>query len=307
MSTFDRLIGNVQPYLDAIEKKRQRDTGMTYGQLRQFQAVDNTDSPTNQMSPNIVAPDKQNPAVTGMPAANTAPAQEAAPQLDSYDKMLQYLDAQRKVDANADRHAKAREMFAAIGDGISALSSMYQTTKGAPVTYTQGKDMTAVVQGRNDRMLAQRKADSDKYLNYLKVQAAREAAEKSEEYQQARIKALSEGNEYKARYYESLAEKWKNQADLERQKAAEKEREFNERQKAAKEKADKDRLSRERTADKNRAAADARAAKAEAGRNARHNDSESRKDKRAEAARKNNRYNTGNRQNKTKRTSKTKV
>jgi hypothetical protein len=163
------------------------DNSLSYGELRQFQAVGNTDSPTNQMVPNIVAPDKQNPALTGiMPQSKvgTNGGGKAATQgtVDSYDKMLEFLKARQQVDADADKRARRREMMAAIGDGISALSSLYQTTKGAPVTYAPGHDMSEVMRQRYDRYIAQRKADEDKYLNYLKVQHAAEQDKESQEY-----------------------------------------------------------------------------------------------------------------------------
>jgi hypothetical protein len=109
--------------------------------------------------------------------------------VDSYDKMLEFLRARQQVDADADKRARRREMFAAIGDGISAISSLYQTTKGAPVTYTPGKDMSEVMRQRYDRYLAQRKANEDKYLNYLKVQAARDNALIASQYKARRLAA----------------------------------------------------------------------------------------------------------------------
>lgn len=107
---------------------------------------------------------------------------QAVPQLDSYDKMLEYMRANQVADADAAGRARRRELMAAIGDGISAVSSLYQTTKGAPVTYTPGADMSKVMRDRYDRMIAQRKADSDKYLNYLRVQQAKEQADELREY-----------------------------------------------------------------------------------------------------------------------------
>lgn len=108
-----------------------------------------------------------------------------APQLDSYDKMLEYMKATQVADADAAGRARKRELMAAIGDGISAVSSLYQTTKGAPVTYTPGADMSKVMRDRYDRMIAQRKADSDKYLNYLRVQQAKDQADELREYKRA--------------------------------------------------------------------------------------------------------------------------
>lgn len=116
----------------------------------------------------------------GRAIANTT-AQDA-PKVDSYDKMLDFLGKQQQADADADSRARRREMFAAIGDGISALSSLYQTAQGAPVTYTPGAGMSEVMRQRYDRMTAQRKADSDKYLNYLKMRHLAEQDKDSQEY-----------------------------------------------------------------------------------------------------------------------------
>lgn len=116
---------------------------------------------------------------------NKVVTQQTVPQLDSYDKMLEYMRANQIADADADKRARKRELMAAIGDGISAVSSLYQTTKGAPVTYTPGADMSKVMRDRYDRMMTQRKADSDKYLNYLRVQQAKEQNDELREYKRA--------------------------------------------------------------------------------------------------------------------------
>lgn len=174
--TAKRIAGNVRPPA--------ADNSLSYGELRQLQAVGNTDSPTNQMTPNIVSPDKQSPALSGvMPHPKVVKAANAPqPKVDSYEKMLEFLKAQQVADADADRRTRRREMMAAIGDGISAISSLYQTTQGAPVTYTPGRDMSEAMRQRFDRMTAQRKADSDKFLTYLKMQHAAEQDRESQEY-----------------------------------------------------------------------------------------------------------------------------
>lgn len=118
--------------------------------------------------------------------------------VDSYDKMLEFLKARQQVDADADKRARRREMIAAIGDGISAISSLYQTTQGAPVTYTPGKDMSEVMRQRYDRYMAQRKADEDKYLNYLKVQHAAEQDRESQEYRRQMAEIRREEMESRA-------------------------------------------------------------------------------------------------------------
>lgn len=210
--TTDDLLGNgnnapwwqrtAQQAVESI-KLPNTDNSLSYGELRQFQAVGNTDSPTNQMVPNTVIPGKENPAVTGMTlrqdnrgsAAAHGTTQQTEPQLDSYDRMLEYLRANQIADADADKRARKRELMAAIGDGISAVSSLYQTTKGAPVTYTPGADMSEAMRQRYDRMIAQRKADSDKYLNYLRVQQAKEQRDEINQYRQDQLEERRRANE----------------------------------------------------------------------------------------------------------------
>ena len=183
--------------------------GLTEKELQSFESTGRTDEPTAQMSPNFVAPDNENPALKGLNmqekpeqnsgTANRTTASAGSPALDSYDKMLQYLDANLKAEAGERKRAKRNEMFAAIGDGISALSSMYQTTNGAPVTYTQGDDMSKVMRDRYDRMIAQRKAESDKYLNYLNVQAKKEQNEAQREYRKNVVENERKRNENQER------------------------------------------------------------------------------------------------------------
>jgi hypothetical protein len=157
-----------------------------YGKKPKGAAVEDTDDD---------ASDGRGTATGGGKATSQGPA----PQLDSYDRMLEYLQANQVADAEADKRARRREMIAAIGDGISALSSLYQTTQGAPVTYTYGNDMSEVMRQRYDRMLAQRKADSDKYLNYLKMQAARDDAALDAQYKARRLAADEEREKREAR------------------------------------------------------------------------------------------------------------
>lgn len=181
-----------QELSDESKKKRENDAlrgqALTYDEVAELEHPGSTTSPTSKMSPNPVLPDN-NPALAGVnvqqDAAGAASQEDTGvPKYDSYAKMLEFLEANQKMDADADKRAKRRELFAAIGDGISALASMYQATKGAPPVYQHGNDMSEVMRQRYDRMIAQRKADSDKYMNYLKVLAAKEAAEEQRDHRQ---------------------------------------------------------------------------------------------------------------------------
>ena len=194
-------------------------------------------------------------------------------------KDVMYDEENKMVVATKD--GRSKQIIAAIGDGISALSQIHAASNGAVVNQGTGSTLAEGVAKRHERLRRERDTNENRLLGYLRERRNSEIAAKKAKNDEARNKLLAESNEYKAKYHAALEENFKNKAELEKQKQAEREREFNEKQAAAKEKADKDRQSRERTADKNRAAANARAAKAEAGRNARHAKSEANKDKRA--------------------------
>lgn len=147
--------------------------------------------PTSQMSPNIVLPHKrQDPALTGeMPQqeGGNNVATETVPQIGSYDNMLEYMRATQVNEADANKRQRRREMLASIGDAISALSSMYQTTKGAPVTYQHGQNMDAEVVKRGERAAKDRASMNEKYMNYLKMQQAKDQADAMKAYRQQQL------------------------------------------------------------------------------------------------------------------------
>lgn len=208
-------------------------------------------APTSgQAASNLSAPPLSN---------GTAPAAQA-PKYDSYDRMLEFLQANQVADADADARARRREMFASIGDGISAISSLYQTTKGAPVTYTPGADMSKVMRDRYDRMIAQRKANSEKYLNYLKVQAAKEAAERRERLAEQAAKH----QDAQEKYWDEQAKRWANADEVARQKAAADKEHKENQDKVAQQRADTDKAYKESRAasDKTKAGAAVTSAKA---------------------------------------------
>lgn len=99
-------------------------------------------------------------------------------QIKTYEDMTQRLeDEERRLRPETEESRKKRErrekrekLFAALGDGLSALSNVYFTTQGAP-DMSSKKTLTAAVQEKYDKMKAEREADRDKYLNLLKLKA----------------------------------------------------------------------------------------------------------------------------------------
>ena len=99
-------------------------------------------------------------------------------QIKTYEDMTRRLeDEERRLRPETDEQRAKRErrerrekLFAAIGDGLSALSNVYFTTQGAP-DMSSKRTLTNAVQGKYDKMKADREADRDKYLNILKMKA----------------------------------------------------------------------------------------------------------------------------------------
>lgn len=66
--------------------------------------------------------------------------------------------------ADEDSLARQRKMWAGISDGLSALSNIYFTTKGAPNSYDPKATMSEREQQRYDKMLAERRANNEQYI-----------------------------------------------------------------------------------------------------------------------------------------------
>lgn len=136
-------------------------------------------------------------------------------------EMIARVNAARKnqQDEESERKKRKREMlFASIGDGLSALSNLYFTSKGAPSA--KQAPMTAQLQKRYDALDAARaknKAEFDKlalrYQQQRDQYASRDAYNKSgEAYNKARQKALEDDQERKAREEKRKEEERKKKA-----------------------------------------------------------------------------------------------
>lgn len=61
------------------------------------------------------------------------------------------------------KRQKRQSMWAAIGDGVSALANLYFTTKGAPNSYNPQTSMSAKLKEQFDKIDAERKANTARY------------------------------------------------------------------------------------------------------------------------------------------------
>lgn len=110
--------------------------------------------------------------VQQQPKPQSQPAQQQ-PQM-SYADMFVQLNPYRQPtpeDLEAERKRYRRNaVFAAISDGLSALSNLYFTTKGAPNAYTGGSTLTGKMYERQKQLMQERQANQEKWLNgYLRA------------------------------------------------------------------------------------------------------------------------------------------
>lgn len=78
-----------------------------------------------------------------------------------YEKLYPKPDTEQ-LKKNA-KHARTRNIIAALGDGISAIANLHYTTKGAPNMYDGKSTLTAKSQARYDKLMQDYKDNLDKY------------------------------------------------------------------------------------------------------------------------------------------------
>lgn len=93
-----------------------------------------------------------------------APAKEKKSYLEMYKEMNPYKPPTEEDLEKERKKQKRQAIFAAIGDGISALSNLYFTTQYAPNAYDPSKGMAAGTKARFDRIKKERE---DKWRDYV--------------------------------------------------------------------------------------------------------------------------------------------
>lgn len=110
---------------------------------------------------------------------------EVKPQRVSYEEMFRLLNPYKpptQEELEKERKKQKREqIFAAIGDGISALSNLYFTTQYAPNMYSGRNTASQRVKDRWDKLAADRNANMTAYINGLmRARQADDAYNRSE-------------------------------------------------------------------------------------------------------------------------------
>ena len=120
---------------------------------------------------------KKAPLPTAQPTPAGAEAPEATqPKKMSYVEMFQRMSPYKPPTAeeleNARKKEKRDKVFAAIGDGIAALSNLYFTTKGAPNAFDPRNSLSAKARERWDKLNKEREENARYYMQEaMKAQA----------------------------------------------------------------------------------------------------------------------------------------
>lgn len=120
---------------------------------------------------------KKAPLPTAQPTPAGAEAPEAPqPKKMSYVEMFRQMSPYKPPTAeeleNARKKEKRDKVFAAIGDGIAALSNLYFTTKGAPNAFDPRNSLSAKARERWDKLNKEREENARYYMQEaMKAQA----------------------------------------------------------------------------------------------------------------------------------------
>ena len=120
---------------------------------------------------------KKAPLPTAQPTPAGTEAPEATqPKKMSYVEMFRQMSPYKPPTAeeleNARKKEKRDKVFAAIGDGIAALSNLYFTTKGAPNAFDPRNSLSAKARERWDKLNKEREENARYYMQEaMKAQA----------------------------------------------------------------------------------------------------------------------------------------
>ena len=133
----------------------------------------------------------------------------------NYAQLYEVLNAANRPEtpeqqAAREKKEKRQALFSAIGDGISALSNLYFTTRYAPDSFTPSRAMSPTTRARWDRLRAEREANRrqyvDGYLRALQLDDADYRYERSWQHQMQREKLADDRADAAEKRAAALAE-----------------------------------------------------------------------------------------------------
>lgn len=224
--TLDDIINNAESGKD---NQNQQKPPVVTPQPKPVETAASAQPEPSDNTGNQVAP----PAAPAAPASSApadrktsvAPAAPAAPAKLSYVQLFQQLTPYRpptQEELEKEKKKQKREaIFAAIGDGIAALSNLFFTTQGAPNSYNPQYSLSDSYKKKYDKLKAEREANNKEYFEgYIRALQADDANEwkaLSWNRQTARDKLEDERYNAKTRredeWHKDEQERWQKQFD----------------------------------------------------------------------------------------------
>ena len=132
----------------------------------------------------------------------------------SYVELFEAMNPQKpeteEERANREKREKREAIFAAVGDGISALSNLFFTTRYAPNAYDPSKGMSAKARERWDKLRLEREANrrayNDGYIRALAMDEAGDREDRNWRHTIEREKIADERYEVKAAQDKAMAD-----------------------------------------------------------------------------------------------------
>lgn len=181
-------------------------------------------APKTSTPPQSKAPGVDATKVVGNPGEAPQPTEK--PQM-SYVEMYEMMNPNKpetaEERAKREKREKGEAILSAVGDGISALSNLFFTSRYSPNAYDPSKGMSATTKERWDRLRQEREANRRAYSDgYMRAMAMDEAKDREDrnwrhtierekiaderyEVKEARDKALADLNEQLKRHQISEA------------------------------------------------------------------------------------------------------
>lgn len=102
--------------------------------------------------------------VTTVPEQQTAPEKKKLSYVELFQQMSPYKPPTPEELEKERKKQKREAIFAAIGEGISAMSNLYFTTQYAPNAYDPSKGMAATTKARFDQLKKDREENQRQYM-----------------------------------------------------------------------------------------------------------------------------------------------
>ena len=135
----------------------------------------------------------------------------------SYAELYEVMNPRETAEDKARREKKEKreKVFSAIGDGISALSNLFYTTRYAPNMYDYSKGLSTKARDRWERINARKDAENRDWVNgYMRALQLDDAKDKDERAWQNTLERQAKQDEKDAKAEERAAAKAKQDADM---------------------------------------------------------------------------------------------